>query len=133
MNRNPQQVALSLVNDLFVNGNGERADRLLLVDKNSRDLGGLCESAVRDRILDALADADRSIPHASYLALKGLEQMKNQLEAQLKSVLAAVRQITCEPESSMGGHSDDFVYSGRVSVEEMLRKLKIRVEPAGTE
>ena len=41
----PKQIA----DDLFVNGSGDKADRLMLVDENNRDLGGWCHQAVVDR------------------------------------------------------------------------------------
>ena len=45
----------ALVADLFTNGLGEEAERLVLVDARNRDLGGWCRTAVTDRIRAAVA------------------------------------------------------------------------------
>lgn len=61
--REPAVTALAteIARRLFTNGNGERADRLVLMqqpkDGPSRDRGGWCELAVRDHIDDALHEA----------------------------------------------------------------------------
>ena len=48
-------LAERIARDLFTNGQGEHADRLVLVVAGvSYDLGGWCESAVVDRIVMAL-------------------------------------------------------------------------------
>ena len=39
-----------VADELFHNGSGEEADRLVLWDKNGRNLGGWCWGAVRDRV-----------------------------------------------------------------------------------
>ena len=43
-----------VVDTLFVNGDGQHATRLMLVDADDRDLGGWCKGAVRDVIRAAL-------------------------------------------------------------------------------
>ena len=49
----PQEILTridALVDELFVNGMGREADRLVLTTKEGGDLGGWCKGAVRDRI-----------------------------------------------------------------------------------
>lgn len=46
---------------LFTNGSGDEADRLVLMSKDGRDLGGWCKGAVRDAIIDHMID-DEAIP-----------------------------------------------------------------------
>lgn len=50
------------VDSLFVNGQGERADRLVLTRDGvpPRDLGGWCPAAIVDRLAAALARVDQS-------------------------------------------------------------------------
>lgn len=48
-----RELAAQIARDLFTNGGGERATRLVLME-NVRDLGGWGESVVADRIADAL-------------------------------------------------------------------------------
>lgn len=50
----PEAQADAIVERLFVNGFGDRADRLVLEGLGKRDLGGWCRGAVRDVILDVL-------------------------------------------------------------------------------
>ena len=45
-----RQVAETIAQDLFTNGNGDRAKRLVSELPDGRDGGGWCESAVVDRI-----------------------------------------------------------------------------------
>lgn len=52
--KNHKQIADAIVRRLYTNGFGERAGRLVLL-MGSRDLGGWCEGAVRDIVLDELA------------------------------------------------------------------------------
>lgn len=47
------------VDSLFVNGGGQKAERLVLTDKNGRDLGGWCRQAIVDRLREALAERTR--------------------------------------------------------------------------
>lgn len=47
-------MAAEIAADLFVNGAGQHADRLVLVAVDGRDLGGWCEGAARDRIADRI-------------------------------------------------------------------------------
>ena len=52
-----QQLVADIVDDLFTNGQGERADRLVLVIDNGRpprDIGGWGRGAMHDRILKHL-------------------------------------------------------------------------------
>jgi hypothetical protein len=53
-----------IVDDLFTNGSGQRADRLVLTIDGppTRNLGGWCREAIRDRILEEI---DPSSPPAS--------------------------------------------------------------------
>lgn len=44
------QVAERIVAQLFVNGQGQQADRLVLASEDHRDLGGWCKRAVVDVI-----------------------------------------------------------------------------------
>ncbi len=53
-------LAEQIARDLFVNGQGQRAVRLVLVDAHGRDLGGWGETVVADRIAAALRAAPRS-------------------------------------------------------------------------
>lgn len=50
-------LAESIASDLFTNGQGEYASQLRLTSATGRYLGGWCEGAVRDRILDQLVEA----------------------------------------------------------------------------
>lgn len=43
-----------ILNELFINGFGQEADRLVLTTKEGRDLGGWCRKAVHDRLLAIL-------------------------------------------------------------------------------
>ena len=57
-----EQQADAIVERLFVNGFGEKAERLVLVQGSGRwqtDLGGLCRNAVRDRVLEVLRKAGK--------------------------------------------------------------------------
>jgi len=45
-----------IVADLFINGIGEKADRLVLTSKDGRDLGEWCEQAIVDRVTKGLAE-----------------------------------------------------------------------------
>ncbi len=38
------------VEDLFINGSGQRADRLILI-AGTQDIGGLCREAIKDWLL----------------------------------------------------------------------------------
>lgn len=45
------RIARAVADDLFVNGFGERAERLVLTrDSDERKLGGWCPEAVEDRV-----------------------------------------------------------------------------------
>lgn len=50
-----QTLAREITQELFTNGANDRAKRLVLTSENGRDLGGLCENAVVDRIADRLS------------------------------------------------------------------------------
>jgi hypothetical protein len=52
--RRHRQIADAIVDRLFINGSGERAERLMLEWPLKNDLGGWCRSAVRDVIVAAL-------------------------------------------------------------------------------
>ncbi len=54
------------VDGLFVNGSGQKADRLVLVADGppSRDLGGWCKQAIADRLMVALA----SLPNGTVVS-----------------------------------------------------------------
>ena len=43
-------LAATIARDLFTSGCGSRASRLVMVDKEGRQIAGWCEEAVRDRI-----------------------------------------------------------------------------------
>jgi hypothetical protein len=51
-----KSIASKAAEKLFVNGNGDRATRLLLVE-SGRYLGGLCEWAVKDIIARVIEEA----------------------------------------------------------------------------
>lgn len=51
--RQQQRIADAIVRRLYTNGFGERGNRLAML-MGSRDLGGWCERAVRDIVLDEL-------------------------------------------------------------------------------
>lgn len=48
------KLATRIAKDLFTNGMKERADRLALMSKDGRDLGGWGLEPMRDRIANAL-------------------------------------------------------------------------------
>ena len=48
------RIAEKIATRLFVNGLGQEAARLVLVDSNNRDLGGWCKRAVIDQIREIL-------------------------------------------------------------------------------
>jgi hypothetical protein len=50
-----RDVVTRIVDSLFVNGQGDVAERLVLTSKHGRDLGGWCRGAIVDRILDGLS------------------------------------------------------------------------------
>ncbi len=58
--RRLKKFATDFTRTLFVNGNGDEATRLVLVDesdgKPGKDLGGLCEAAIRDRLFRMLCE-----------------------------------------------------------------------------
>jgi hypothetical protein len=58
------QVAQWIADYLFVNGQGQEADRLVLTTKEGKDLGGWCKRAVVDRIVDNLRESRDSTPAA---------------------------------------------------------------------
>lgn len=51
------QIAERIVKELFINGQGSKADRLVLTTSDGRDLGGWCERAVVDVIVNGLKEA----------------------------------------------------------------------------
>jgi hypothetical protein len=55
------QIAERITTELFTNGQGQHADRLVLTQRlgsgAEADLGGWCEGAIRDRLLHALREA----------------------------------------------------------------------------
>jgi hypothetical protein len=51
-----EQLARAVVEHLFVNGNGERAGRLVLMSMDGRDLGGWGELPVYDAVRRLLDD-----------------------------------------------------------------------------
>ena len=56
---NLRKLAKQIANDLFTNGSGQEADRLVLELPGKRDGGGWCKRAVEDRIYDAIAAWNR--------------------------------------------------------------------------
>ncbi len=55
-----RKIATDFTRALFVSGNGDEASRLVLMDetygKPGKDLGGLCEAAIRERLFRMLCD-----------------------------------------------------------------------------
>jgi hypothetical protein len=51
---NYEKVADKIVETLFTNGAGQKADRLVLELPGSKDGGGWCRAAARDRIVKIL-------------------------------------------------------------------------------
>lgn len=49
-------LARQIAERLFINGAGEKADRLMLVDEDDKDLGGWCEGAVVDQAASAIEE-----------------------------------------------------------------------------
>ena len=47
-------VAAQIADRLFVNGDGKKAQRLMLISPNGKDLGGWCKQAAIDQILQVL-------------------------------------------------------------------------------
>lgn len=68
------KAAQAVTDDLFINGFGEHAERLVLWrDTTKQDLGGLCPGVVRDRIasaIDAAVAAAREACAATKLGRK---------------------------------------------------------------
>lgn len=58
--RQAERMAQRIADRLFVNGFGERAERLQLRGVDERDLGGWCRKAAEDQIIAALLDAPAS-------------------------------------------------------------------------
>lgn len=53
---------------LFTAGNGERADRLVLVDASNKDLGGWCEASAKNQIqiaIDEFFEPEPTLPMAA--------------------------------------------------------------------
>lgn len=50
------QVAERIAGILFVNGQNQQADRLVLTSKDQKDLGGWCQKAIVDIILRELRE-----------------------------------------------------------------------------
>jgi len=55
------RLALAITSDLFVDGCGERASRLVLEHYSGRNLGGWCQAAVQDVIIRHLKGGDRQM------------------------------------------------------------------------
>lgn len=56
----PQQIgeaATKIAAYLFVNGNGEEGERLVLTDSDGKDLGGWCKEAVLGVIVKQIREA----------------------------------------------------------------------------
>ncbi len=53
-NATANRMTNAIVEELFVNGAGVEAERLVLEGANGRDLGGLCKGVVIDRVLAIL-------------------------------------------------------------------------------
>lgn len=49
-----KQIAAAIVERLFTNGAGQRAERLVLTDRNGRDLGGWADKPAQDQIVRVL-------------------------------------------------------------------------------
>ena len=47
-------LAAQIADRLFVNGDGEEAQRLMLLSPNGKDLGGFCKRAAIDQIMRVL-------------------------------------------------------------------------------
>jgi hypothetical protein len=58
---NNRELACKIANDLFTNGAGKHAQRLVLEMPGLKDGGGWCESAVADMIEDHLEAAQTSV------------------------------------------------------------------------
>lgn len=56
-NGQANEIAQAIADRLFINGNGDHAERLILSGTNGRDLGGWCQQAVVDVIVDELKAA----------------------------------------------------------------------------
>lgn len=55
--KSAREIAQAIADDLFVNGEGKQADRLVLwVDASERNLGGWAKVAVIDRIVKRLQE-----------------------------------------------------------------------------
>jgi hypothetical protein len=51
-----QEIAETIVDDLFINGQGEEAQRLVLMNRDERPLGGWSRAAVTERIARTLKE-----------------------------------------------------------------------------
>lgn len=49
-----EQIAMEIATDLFTNGGGEKADRLVMIQHSETDIGGWSQRAVEDRVADIL-------------------------------------------------------------------------------
>lgn len=47
-------LAERIAHEIFVNGSGEEADRLVLTSRAGRDLGGWCKGVIADKINEVL-------------------------------------------------------------------------------
>jgi len=56
------QTAQWIAESLFVNGQGEQADRLVLTSADGKDLGGWCRRAVVDQIMKTLDEVRQVDP-----------------------------------------------------------------------
>lgn len=57
-------IAESITNQLFTNGLGNEAQRLVLMSKHGKDLGGWCRKAVMDRVVECLEENKNSFKKA---------------------------------------------------------------------
>jgi len=56
-NTDTEKLVAAIVEVFFTNGAGQKADRLVLVDSDGRDLGGWGKKPFADRLRDMLAAA----------------------------------------------------------------------------
>lgn len=53
-------LAEQIASDLFTNGEGNRAERLVMLSKDGHDLGGWCYASVVERVCEALTRTTKS-------------------------------------------------------------------------
>lgn len=70
----------------------------------------------------------KTITQTQYEQLVGLKTLADSLNNQLKLLITAAKEITEEDCELIFGHTDDLIYDDDMTVDELLRRLKIKVK-----